>query len=362
MKRPLRVALATLVCLSAWAWAAPQSSKIWPLSDEGAAYLIENLPNVEIIGYPVAPESIDVPSSLYAVVEVPAYVELFSNTYRYSREMPAPNVEDVQRDGRVYKRYTFAPPRKDEKRWARFFAQWVPRPTDEDRRAPGRFVWHFETPEGPEPEQSVPIKLLPELPETKPPKRMLVNFWSSSNCNTDPDRLEPVMTLLSRAGVNLLAWWEAKAENMKAAGCCDKGIRLMVNQGGMSGWKTMGKETDDPRYANRDNEGNAVERQDLQWVIDEEGKPWESDLRVCATCARKIRAGTGTRHCFRVKSKLGFPGVVISPMQSSRYSCTLSMMVASIGSHLFRDGDRAKLIGTQPMPVGCSHYPPGHGR
>ena len=252
--------------------------------------MIENLPNVETLGYPVGEDARDIPETLYAVVEVPAYIELLSNTYKYSREMPAPQVEAVERQGRPYNRYVFAPPAKDTKRWARLFTQWIPRPTQDDRAAPGEFIWHFETPEGPEAEQTFPIKLLPELPQTRPPKLTLVHFWTAPSCNVDPDKLGPVLTFLSRAGVNLLPWWESKADDLKKAGCYDKGIKLFINQGGMSGWPQMGKPADDLKYKNRDYKGEAVDSQDFQWVIDAEGEPWANDLRVCTGYAAKVDA------------------------------------------------------------------------
>jgi len=48
------------------------------------------------------------------VVEVPAYVELFSNTFAYSGAMPPPQVEDVTRDGRPYSAYTFVSARRPQ--------------------------------------------------------------------------------------------------------------------------------------------------------------------------------------------------------------------------------------------------------
>lgn len=276
--RPLLVALLCLA--SATCLAAPQS-RIWPGSDEGAAWMIESAPNLMIIGFPVGTEAKGVPEGTEVIVEVPAYIELFANAYVYSAPMPEPAVEDVLREGAAYRRYTFAAPRKDGERWARFFTHWTPRPGDADRAAPGVFAWRFDLPDGPEAEQSVPIKLLPALPEARPPQRMFVHFWSSSNCNVPAEKLGPVVDLLTRCGVNLLPFWEAKARDLKAAGCYEKGARIVINHGGMSGWPQMGVKPEDPRYANRDHTGKPVDTQDLQWVIDGNGAPWATDLQVC---------------------------------------------------------------------------------
>ncbi|MBI3920644.1 MAG: hypothetical protein HY318_04415 [Armatimonadetes bacterium] len=298
--------------------ASPAPSKIWPASDEGAVWMIENLPNLEIPGFMIGPDKAQAPEELYPVLEVPAYVEFFSVAYVYSQEAPQPKVTEISRDGKPYKRYRFGRVNKDTDRWARIFTQWVPYPSEQDRRNPGVFAWHFETPEGPEPEQALPVKLLPELPKTRPAKRMLVHFYNSPNCNLqpatveslpagvqslerakiassgepDPERLSRVLELLSRSGVNLLGWWEASAAAMKQAGCYEKGLRLHVNMGGMHGWKTMGKISEDPRYRNRDKDGRPVEGQEAQWVLDENGKPWADDLAACKHYAAQVDAMT----------------------------------------------------------------------
>jgi len=55
---------------------------------------------------------------------------------------------------------------------ATFFTHWLPRPAEADRKAPGVFAWHYVTPEGAEPEQTLPIKLLPDMPAFTAPKRI----------------------------------------------------------------------------------------------------------------------------------------------------------------------------------------------
>ncbi len=275
------------------AQAAPgATSKVWPMCDEGAAWFIENLPNVETLGFMVGPEVKQAPDALYPVVEVPAYVELIATVANYSQPAPPAALTDVTRDGRAYRRYVLGPARKDTERWARLFAQFVPHPTAADRNDPGKFIWHFETPDGPEPEQALPIKLLPELPAVRPPKRMLVHFYNSPNCNIPPDKLGRVLELLSRAGVNLLGSWEARVEALKAAGCTEKGIRLHHNMGGQCGWHDMEKPSPAPRYQNADQEGKPVPEQDPQWVLDEQGKPWADDLARCRNLARVVDAVT----------------------------------------------------------------------
>lgn len=209
---PMRLPI--LICLfclfsAAVAFSAPAASKVWPMSDEGAAWMIERLPNAEEIGYPVGERTptTKLPPAYVAVVEVPAYVELLSNTFAYSGAMAEPKAEAITRDGRPYTRYAFAPLEGDYGGWAGFSTHWVPRPTEADRQAPGVFAWHFETPEGAEAVQSLPIKLLPELPEFKGPQRLQVRLWQSSILNVRPDKLPEVLTLLQRSGFNTRSWW-----------------------------------------------------------------------------------------------------------------------------------------------------------
>lgn len=272
------------------AFAAPAVSKVWPMSDEGAAWMIEGLPNAENIGYPVgekAPRKL--PPDWHAVIEVPVYVELLSTTYAYSRAMPAPKVEEITRDGKAYKRYTFAPlSNRNSDRWASFFTQWVPRPTETDRKAPGVFAWRFITPEGEEAGQSLPIKLLPELPEFKAPKRLQVRLWQSTLLNCQPEKLKSVLTLLQRSGFNTICWWESPLDNLLKAGAREMGLKISADQSGHAGWPDMAKPSPAPDYQNRDNEGREIKGQDPQWVIANKGEPWKNDLAYCRQHAAKV--------------------------------------------------------------------------
>ncbi len=265
--------------------AAPDS-KVFPMSDEGGAYMIENLPNLEQIGYPVGADVSEVPKELYPVVEVPAYIELMSSVYHYSRLAPARDITDIVRDGQAYKRYVFPPPAKSTARWALLMTQWVPHPSEADRQAPGVFAWHFETPDGPEPEQAIAIKLLPELLPASPPKRILVHMYTCANLDVDPERLPEVLTLLQRGGANLIGIWESRGEDLKAAGVYEMGMRLHANQGGISGWKDFGAQTPDEYTVDKD--GNIVEGEDPQYVIDRDGEPWQRTLATCKNLARQV--------------------------------------------------------------------------
>lgn len=270
--------------------ASPGQSKIWPMCDEGAAWMLEGMPNSANIGYPVgesAPRQL--PAGYQAVVEVPAYVELYSYTLSYSREMAAPEVQEVTRAGRPYRRYRFAPlTYKNYDRWASFFTHWLPRPTPQDRQDPGEFVWHFETPEGPEPERALPIKLLPELPAFTAPQRFQVRLWQSSILNVQPDKLRPVLRMLQRAGFNTIPWWESPLENLLKAGAREMGLKIAADQAGHYNWPELAKPSPQPEYQNRDHEGKAVAEQDPQWIIDTNGAPWENDLKVCSRLAAQL--------------------------------------------------------------------------
>ena len=263
--------------------AAPAVSKVWPMSDEGTAWMIEGLPNSETIGYPVGEKApARLPPDWHAVVEAPAYVELLSSTYSYSRPMPAPGVEDITRDGRAYKRYTFAHlDKRNAGRWASFFTHWVPRPGEVDRKTPGVFAWRFITPEGEEVEQTQAIKLLPELPEFKGPKRLQVRLWQGSILNCQPEKLKSVLTLLQRSGFNTMPVWESPLDNLKKAGVREMGLKISADQAGHNSWPDMKKPSPAPDYQNRDNEGRAVKHQDPQWIIDGNGEPWKNDLAFC---------------------------------------------------------------------------------
>jgi len=271
-------------------WAAPPASKVWPMSDEGTAWMIENMPNAENIGYPVGEQ---IPSKLppgyCAVVEVPAYIELFSQTNPYSRAMDDPKAEDITRDGKPYRRYTFPSlAGRNYSRWASVFTHWLPRPTDADRKAPGVFAWHYETPDGPEAEQTLPIKLLPELPALTAPKRILVRLWQSSWLNCRPDRLKPVLTVLQRSGFNTICWWESPIDNLIQAGAREMGLKIAADQSGHVGWPDMAKPSPTPDYQNRDSAGNDLKDQDPQWVIDTNGEPWKNDLAYATRHATKL--------------------------------------------------------------------------
>ncbi|MEI6501266.1 MAG: hypothetical protein WCP21_09610, partial [Armatimonadota bacterium] len=260
------------------------------MSDEGAAWMIEGLPNAENIGYPVGDKAPGkLPPDWRAVVEVPAYVELLSNTYAYSTPMPAPTVEAITREGRPYKRYSFAPlSNKNQDRWASFFTHWVPRPTAADRQSPGSFTWRFVTPEGEEAEQALPLKLLDELPEFKAAKRLQVRLWQSTTLNCQPEQLKPVLTLLQRSGFNTICWWESPLDNLLKAGAREMGLKIAADQSGHAGWPEMAKPSPAPDYQNRDNEGREIKDQDPQWVIDNKGEPWQNDLAYGTRQAKLI--------------------------------------------------------------------------
>ncbi len=280
----LAVALAILVVAAAATWGA-QTSKVFPMSDEGTAYMIENMPNLEQIGYLVGDEVTKVPEDLYPVVEVPAYIELMSSVYHYSQPAPVQQVTDITREGRAYKRYVFPPPAKATRRWALIMTQWVPHPAA-DRSNPGVFAWHFETPDGPTPEQAVPIKLLPELPPASPPKRVIVHMYTCDNLDVEPAKLPAVLTLLERAGANLIGIWESEAKDLKAAGLYERGMKLHANMGGISGWKDLAPHG--PQEYTVDKDGKVVERQDPQYVIDRNGEPWRNTLAACKSLAAQV--------------------------------------------------------------------------
>jgi hypothetical protein len=182
------------------------------------------------------------------VVEVPAYVDLLSNTFDYSRTRAEPKVEAITRHGRPYTRYTFATLEGNYERWAGFSTHWVPRPSEADRQAPGVFSWHFETPAGGEASQSLPIELLPELPEFKGPRRLQVRLWQSSALNVRPDKLPEVLTLLQRSGFNTMAWWESPLDNLLEAGAREIGLKIGADQSGHAGWPDMRKSSPAPDY------------------------------------------------------------------------------------------------------------------
>ena len=114
-KHRVTALLCTVICTARLdAEPVPARSKIFPMSDEGAAYLIQGLPNVEAIGYPVGTNGKELAAKIHAIVEAPAYVVLHNACYKYSRRMPAgPQVQETTRNGRPYRRYIFAPPSKD---------------------------------------------------------------------------------------------------------------------------------------------------------------------------------------------------------------------------------------------------------
>ncbi len=277
------------VCTAAVA-APTAQSKVWPMSDEGTAGMIENLPIAEKLGFPVGDKGpSELPAGYFAVVEAPAYIELISNTLAYSSDMPAPQVETVTREGRPYKRYSFPQlKRRNCSRWASFFTHWVPQPTEADRKAPGVFAWHYVTPDGPEAEQSLPIKLLPELPAFRAPKRLQVRLWQSSTLSVHPAKLPRVLTLLQRSGFNVMAWWESPLDNLLQAGAREMGLKIAADQSGHAGWPDMAKPSPAPEYQNRDEQGRGVEGQDPQWIIDTNGEPWKNDLAYCARHAAKV--------------------------------------------------------------------------
>jgi hypothetical protein len=281
-------AVGVLSAAAGLATGAEPASKIWPGCDEGTVHLIEGLPNAVAVGYPVAPEAKEVPAGLYPVVELPAYVELISTTYNYSRPTPPVQVTESTREGRPYRRHVFPPPHKDTDRWARLFAQWVPRPTDADRAAPGLLVWHFETPQGPEPEQALPVRLLPELPDVAPPPRLQIRLWQSSMGNVVPERLREVLVLWRRVGFNVVPWWESRVEDLRAAGAADLGLGIAADQSGHAGWPQMATPSPAPDYQNRDCTGKELPDQDPQWVLDNAGAPWSSDLDYCRRHAGQV--------------------------------------------------------------------------
>jgi hypothetical protein len=281
--------LATLL-LTTTAFAAAPVSRLWPSFDEGAVWLLDNMPNTEALSYPVGEDApTPLPQACCPVVEVPAYVDLVSCTAVFSRAIPAPTLTDLTRDGRPYKRYAFpALPGKAYDRWASLFTHWLPRLTDADRKTPGVFAWHFETPQGPEAEQTLPVKLLPELPEFKAPRRILVRLWQSSWLNCQPDQLPAVLTVLQRSGLNTMAWWQSPLDNLLKAGTRDMGLKIAADQSGHAGWPDMAKPSPAPDYQNRDNEGKDVKAQDPQWIIDMKGEPWRNDLAYATGQAKKL--------------------------------------------------------------------------
>jgi hypothetical protein len=240
------------------------------------------------IGTLVGPDAKDIPAGLYPVVEAPAYVELISTTYNYSRPTPPVQIAAVVRDGRPYRRYVFPPPRKDTERWARLFAQWVPRPAAAERADSGRLVWHFETPGGPEAEQTLPIRLLPELPAAPPPRRLSIRLWQSSTGNIVPERLREVLALWGRSGFNAVPWWESRVEDLTAAGARNVGLQIAADQSGHAGWPQMATPSPAPDYQNRDHTGKDLKDQDPQWIIDNTGAPWAQDLDYCRRHAAKV--------------------------------------------------------------------------
>ncbi len=276
--------------LSALQAAPAAGSKVWPLSDEGTAWLIENLPNAANLGYPVDDKApAELPPGYTAVVEVPAYIELFSSTLAYSREMPKPRAEAITRDGRPYRRYTFGPlARRNYERWASFFTHWRPTPDAADRQAPGVFAWHVETPAGPEPVQTVPIRLLPELLPLTPLKRLHVRLWQSSIGNVEPAKLREVLVLLQRSGFNQVPWWESTVDNLRQAGAGELGLKIAADQSGHAGWPEMATSSPAPDYQNRDRQGRDLKDQDPQWVIDGDGAPWQQDLDYCRRHAARV--------------------------------------------------------------------------
>lgn len=288
MSRVLALCVA-VGCLTRLQAAAP-ASKVWPFSDDGVAWMIERLPNSANIGYPIPEGSAGrVPEGCRAVVEAPAYVELYSWTCAYSREMEAPVVEEVSRGGRPYRRYTFAAlTHKNYDRWASFFTHWVPDPSDEDRKTPGEFAWRFETTTGQETEQAVPIRLLPELPVIPTLRRLQTRLWQSSITNVQPAKLRGVLILLQRSGFNTLPWWESTVDSWVAAGAREMGLKIAADQSGHQGWPDMEKPSPAPDYQNRDCEGREVRSQDPQWVLDLGGEPWKNDLAYAARQAARV--------------------------------------------------------------------------
>lgn len=285
-------ALLLVLALADWGrGAGPVArSKVFPLRDEGKAYLLEQLPNAANIAYPIGEgATAEQAAGYHAVVEVPAYLELTSNTYAYSRRMPKPRVESIERDGRPYRRYTFAPlSHRNYRRWASFFTHWTPKPTAVDRKTPGVFAWRFHTPDGLEPEQRVPIELLPELPPTPPLQRYQVRLWQSSITNVEPKRLHEVLVLLQRSGFNQVPYWESRVEDLRAAGAAQLGLKVAADQSGHHGWPEAARPSPGANYRNRDFRGREVERQDLQWVIDSGGAPWKNDLAYCRRHASRL--------------------------------------------------------------------------
>lgn len=284
MKRVTLAGLAVAACLAP-AWSQEARSKVWPIVDEGVAHMIEGLPNAECLGYPMPEDAEEPPEGIHAVVELPTYLELISNTFRYSRPMDRPAVKEMTRDGRPYRRYTFPPVQGVSGGWAKFWAHWVPRPTDADRQDPGVFAWHFVTPDGPEPEQSRPIELLPELPDVRPPERITSTMYTCPALNMEPPALPLGLELVQRTGINLLGAWESTPEALAEAGCGDMGIRLQLNHGGISGWPDMAPSG--PEEYTRDRHGEIVERQDPQYVLDRDGEPWARSRRVAASLAAR---------------------------------------------------------------------------
>lgn len=288
MRRRVCLCALTLL-LGGMAHTAPLS-KVWPMSDEGAAWMIENMPNAENLGCAVGDNPPrPLPPGYHAVVEAPAYLELYSCTGAYSSAVAAPKVEEITRDGRAYRRYTFADltnPNYD--RWASTFTHWLPRPTAADRKDPGVFAWHYVTPQGAEAEQSLPLKLLPELPEFKAPKRLQVRLWQSTILNAQPEKLRGVLALLQRSGFNTICWWESPLDNLLKAGAREMGLKIAADQSGHAGWPEMGKPSPAPDYQNRDEQGRDLKDQDLQWVIDTNGEPWKNDLAYGARQAKQL--------------------------------------------------------------------------
>ncbi len=282
------------VCISGAAQAAEAGreavSKVWPVSDDHVAWMIENLPNVEHFACPAdakAPKAAT--ENFLAVIEVPAYIELVS-LVTGSNGTAVRKVEEIERDGRPYRRYTLPPPLSHAAyfaNWSGFFwSQWVPRPTEADRRQPGVFAWHFVTPGGTEPEQKYPIRLLPELPAVPPCKRLTVIFdQCSAFAYVEKGHSEPVMKLLSRAGFNVVCTGEP--DELRTCHLSEKGIRI---GGGfeLPRWSAPSPEPDYKDFNCRsepttlggtDDHG----KQDFQWIIDTQGEPWKKDLAAAAS-------------------------------------------------------------------------------
>ena len=265
---------------------APRS-KVFPVSDEAmTCNLIDGAPNLEELCYPLAdaakvtPEDSD---KWAAVVEVPAYVDLLDATDQFDPAMHAPVVSDVTRDGKPYKRYQFKGLFRSAVQvkigWEVLYSTWVPRPTPADRAAPGVFAWHFVTPWGVEAERVAPIQLLPMPLETQQPKRIHVRLWAPSNVRISPAKLEPVLAFLQRVGVTDLVAGALTAESLIAAR--EKGMRIVGDQAGITGFPAAeNARTDNPDYRNQDHLGRPIATggwpydTDLQWILDEKGKPW----------------------------------------------------------------------------------------